>query len=111
MVIRSNISTPLTAAIPNILRKTWLKILGVTLENAPDKWDLHFDEMISRAAGRLYILRVCKYYGMSINQLNLLFNSLIMRLFIYGVELWGGTYDKHINQIDKFISRAYQMFI
>ena len=75
MVIRSKISTPLPAAIPNIHRKTWLKILGITLENAPDKWDLQFDEMISRAAGRLYILRVCKYYGMSINQLNLLFNS------------------------------------
>ena len=61
MVIRSKISTTLPAAIPNIHRKTWLKILGVNLENAPDKWDLHFDEMISRAAGRLYILRVCKY--------------------------------------------------
>ena len=108
MVIRSKISTPLPVAIPNIHRNTWLKILGVTLENAPDKWDLHFDEMISRAAGRLYILRVCKYYGMSINQLILLFNSLIMPFFIYGVELWGGTYDKYINQIDKFISRAYR---
>ena len=36
MVIRSKISTPLPVAIPNIHRKTWLKILGVTLENAPD---------------------------------------------------------------------------
>ena len=56
----------------------------------------------------MYILGVCKYYGMSINQLNLLFNSLIMSLFIYGVELWGGTYNKYINQIEKFISRAYR---
>ena len=31
-----------------------------------------------------------------------------MPLFIYGVELWGGTYHKYINQIDKFISRAYR---
>ena len=54
----------------------------------------------------MYILRVCKYYGMSINQLNLLFNSLIMSLFIYGIELC--TYNKYINQIEKFISRAYQ---
>ena len=55
------------AAIPNINRKSWLKILGITLENVPDKWDIHFEEMIGRAAGRMYILRVCKYYGMSIN--------------------------------------------
>ena len=95
MVIMSKISKSLPAPIPNINRKSWLKILGITLENVPDKWDIHFEEMIGRAAGRMYILRVCKYYGMSINQLNLLFNSLIMSLFIYGVELWGGTYNKY----------------
>ena len=82
--------------------------MGIILENVPDKWDIHFEEMIGRAAGRMYILRVCKYYGMSINQLNLLFSSLIMSLFMYGVELWGGTYNKYINQIEKFISRAYR---
>ena len=51
-----------------------MKILGITLENVP-KWDIHFEEMIGRAAGKMYILRVCKYYGMSINQLNLLYNK------------------------------------
>ena len=64
--------------------------------------------MISKAAGRMYILRVCKYYDMPINQLNLLLNSLIIPLFTYGIELWGGTYSKYINQIEKFISRAYR---
>ena len=79
----------------------------MNLENIPDKWDVHFDEMISKAAGRMYIL-VCKYYDMPINQLNLLFDSLIIPLFTYGIELWGGTYSKYINQIEKFISRAYR---
>ena len=77
------------------------------MENIPDKWDVHFDEMISKAAGRMYILSVCNYYDMPINQLKLLFNSLIIPLFTYGIELWGGTYSKY-NQIDKFISRAYR---
>ena len=48
MVIMSKISTPLPPAIPNINRKSWLKILGITLENVPDKWDIHFEEMIGR---------------------------------------------------------------
>ena len=106
MVIMSKISTPLPAAIPNINynRKSWLKILGITLENVPDKWDIHFEEMIGRAAGRMYILRACKYYGMSINQLNILFNSLIMSLFIYGVELWGDTVPLRINLTLRFRS-------
>ena len=44
MVIMSKISTPLPAAIPNIDRKSWLKILGITLENVADKWDIHFED-------------------------------------------------------------------
>ena len=56
MVIRSKISITLPPAIPNIKRKSSLKILGMNLENIPDKWDVHFDEMISKAAGRMYIL-------------------------------------------------------
>ena len=67
MVIISNISTPLPAPIPNIDRKSWLKILGITLENVPDKLDIHFEEIIGRAAGRMYIIRAIKYYGMPIN--------------------------------------------
>ena len=39
---------------------------------------------------------------------SILLNSLIMSLFIYGIELCGGTYSKYINQIEKFISRAYR---
>ena len=37
MVIMSKIPTPLPATIPNTNRKSWLKILGITLENVPDK--------------------------------------------------------------------------
>lgn len=77
----------LSPFILNIERRSWLKILGITLENVPDKWNLHFDEMITRAGGRMCMLRVCKYYGMLMYQLNLLFLSLIISLFIYGIEL------------------------
>ena len=83
MVIRSKISTPLPVAIPNIHRKTWLKILGVTLENAPDKWDLHFDEMISRAAGRLYIttsVQVLRYVDQPVKPFIQQFNNAIIYL-------------------------------
>ena len=92
MLIRRNILTPLPAIIPHIERKEWLRLLGITLEDLPDKWDLHFEEMMGKASGRMYIPRVCKYYGMPFKQLNLLFNSLIMSLFTYGIQLWGGTY-------------------
>ena len=57
----------------------------------------------------MYILRVCKYYGFTTKQLELLFQSLIMSLFTFGIELWGGaSYTKYISQIDKFVNRAYR---
>ena len=109
MVIRGNISTPLPAVFPHIKRKPWLKILGIILEDLPNKWELQFDEMIRKASSRMYIMRVCKHYGLPRKQLDLLFNSLIMPLFTYGSELWGGAcYGKYINQIEKFIRRAYR---
>ena len=109
MIVRGRTSVPLPSCIPSIKRKTWLKILGITLEEIPENWDRHFEEMLKKASGRMYILRVCKYYGFTTKQLELLFQSLIMSLFTFGIELWGGaSYTKYISQIDKFVNRAYR---
>ena len=84
-----------------------LRILGVTLQDNPCNWDLHFEEMLRKASGRMYIMRVCKYYGLSLEQLDLLFDSLIMSIFTFAIELWGCAYEsKYLNQIDKFIKHA-----
>jgi hypothetical protein len=52
-----------------------VKILGITVEEIPENWDRHFEEMFKKASGRMYILRVCKYYGFTTKQLELLFQS------------------------------------
>ena len=39
----------------------------------------------------------------------LLFDSLIMSIFTFAIELWGCAYDgKYLSQIDKFIKRAHK---
>ena len=49
-----------------VKRRDWLKRLGVMFQDKPCVWDKHFQFMISNACGRLYyILRVCKFYGYS----------------------------------------------
>ena len=54
----------------------------------------------------MYIMIVCKYYDLFVKQLDLLFNSLIVSIFTYGIELWGcAYYSKCINQIDKLIDK------
>ena len=67
----------------DIERKGELKLLGVTLNEEPCNWDthlMHFDLVISKASPIIYILRVCKYYGYSLQELTVLFNGLIMSL-------------------------------
>jgi hypothetical protein len=80
MIVRGKVSTPLPDHIPSIKRKEWLKLLGVTMEDIPGKWDKHFEEMMKKASRRMYILSVCKHYGLSTHQLDLLFKSLIVSL-------------------------------
>ena len=95
--------------MPGIERKEWLKLLRITFHEDPCNWDLHIDSLLSRAASRLYILRVCKYYGYTKYQLSKLFDSLIMSLFLYGLEVWGSAFQgKYLDRIDSFIRRAYR---
>ena len=109
MIVRGKVSAPLPDHIPFIIRKDWLKILGVTIKEIPGKWDKHFEEMMKKASSRMYILRVCKHYGFSTQQLDLLFNSLIISLFTFAVEIWGrASYHKYVSQIDKFVNRAHR---
>ena len=109
IVVRGKMCATPPNRIPSITRKTWLKILGVTVEETPGKWDIHFEEMLKKTSERMYILRVCKYYGFTKEQLDLLFQSLIMPLFTFAVEIWGGaSHSKYISKIDKFINRAHR---
>ena len=109
MVIREKTRKPLPEAISDIQRKNKLKLLGVTCNEQQCKvWDTHFNHMLSKASSRLYILRVCKYYGY-FNELTILFDSLIMSLFTYAIKVWACAYDgKYLVQIhvDKFCKCA-----
>ena len=73
-------------------RKEKLKLLGVTFEQVPVNWDTHIDYLLSKASSRLYIIRICKYYGYSIENLDLLFQSLILSVFTYAIEVWGALF-------------------
>ena len=87
IIIDGNTTHPLPDPLPTITRKSWLKILGVTLHEKPGNWDNHFNEIISKAGSRMYILRVCKYYGFSKKDLDLLFHSLIVSALVFGKEV------------------------
>ena len=92
MLLRSRTIKPAPSPVTGIERKEWLKLLGITFHGDPCNWDLHVDSLLSRASSRLCILRVCRYYGYTKDQLSKVFDSLIMSLFLYGLEVWGSAY-------------------
>ncbi|CAB4001689.1 Hypothetical predicted protein [Paramuricea clavata] len=82
MVIRGKITRPLPAPLPMIVRKSWLKILGVTFQENPSMWDMHLDELI---------------------------NDLILSILVFGIEVWGcASYSKYLSQVDQLLKRAYK---
>ena len=58
----------------------------------PCNWDSHFQNMMDKANSRLHILRICKYYGYTLEELTILFHSLIMSVFTYAIEVWACAY-------------------
>ena len=108
MVVHGRISKPLPPLVQGIERKSSLKLLGIIFGGNPSDWDLHVDNLLLKASSRLYILRVCKYFGHPKEQLTKLFDLLIMSLFLYGIEIWGAAYQgKYLDRIDKFFKRAF----
>ena len=56
--------------LPGIKGKSWLKLFGITFHEDATNWDIHIDNMLSKANSRMYVLRVCKSYGYSKVELN-----------------------------------------
>ena len=109
MLVSGGTLKPLPPATVGIERKKWLKLLGITFQDDPRCWDLHVDNLLSKAGSRMYILRVCRSYGYSRDYLSKLFDSLIISLFLYGIEVWGSALqNKHLERIDKFFKRAHR---
>ena len=91
MVVRGRTNKLPPPQIDNIQRKSWLNLLEMLLQDDPCNWDMQVDNLLSKAASRVYILRVCRLYGYTKENLNLLFESLIQSLFYYGIEVWGSA--------------------
>lgn len=107
MVIHGKTSKPKPQPLQDIKRKESLKLLGITFQNKPTSWNIHIDNMLSKASSRLYIIRNCKAYRYPPEQLSKLFDSLILSIFTYGIQVWGAAYHrKDRERIDRFFKRA-----
>jgi len=107
MVVRGKTWKTPPGDIDGLARKKELKLLGVTFNEDPCDWNTQFEHMLGKANSRLYILKVCEYFDYSFSELTVLFDSLIMSLFLYALEVWAcAHHGKYIAQINKFCRRA-----
>ena len=66
MVLSKGVLKQLSPQIDEMKCKEWLKLLGAaSIQDDPCCWDLHIDNVLSKASGRMYILRVCKSHGIT----------------------------------------------
>ena len=75
VLLKGKSTKALPAPLAFIERKPSLKLLGVTFQSDPCNWDLHLDNILSKASIRLHILRVCKFYGLPLDHVHILFTS------------------------------------
>ena len=102
MVLRRKTTKQAPDALPSVVRKPEHILFGVTCNQDPCNWDTHFDILLRKASSKLYIMRVCKFYGYLQEELTALF-SLIMSSLLYAIEVCGSALEcKYLSRIDKF---------
>ena len=110
MLLKGKSTKAVPVPLASIERKPSLKLLGLTFQSDPCNWDLHLDNILSKVSSRLYILSVCKFYGLPLDHLHLLFTSLILPIFTYAVEvLCCAYYHKYLSRIDSLFKRAFKL--
>ena len=92
MLLKGKSTKALPVPLASIEWKPSLKLLGVTFQSDPCNWDLHLDNILSKASSCLYMSCVCKFYGLPLDHLHPLFTNLILPIFTYAVEVWGCVY-------------------
>jgi hypothetical protein len=76
LVVRGKSQASLPLPLPGIEQVDHIKLLDVYFHHSPNNWELQFETLLTKAGKRMYILRVCKMYGYSRNNLHYLFHSL-----------------------------------
>ena len=85
-----------------------MRYLGITID-ARLNFDKHIDiltKQISRSVGILSKLR----HILPITALRNLYYSMVHSQLLYGIAIWGNTYDKHLKRLILLQNKAVKIF-
>jgi len=92
--------------IPYVEQLNEAKLLGVVINNKL-AFDSRVKYILRQCSQRLYLIKLLHHQGLPLEQLNIVFQAIIVSRIPYAVSAWGGfvTYDIK-RKIDTFFSRA-----
>ena len=92
--------------LPDIIRDSTLKVLGVTFTSTLSASD-HVRSVISGNAQSVYALRVLRHHGLGEDGLWTVFRAVVVSRLIYAASAWiGFTTRTDIQRIDAFLRRC-----
>ena len=102
---RLSIDLPALQAIEKI-KET--KLLGVIFSDS-FHFDSHVNYILKICSQRSYLMRKLRDQGLSANQLNIVFDAIILSRIMYGVCAWSGFLSiELIGRIDAFFRRMFK---
>ena len=72
------------------------------------KWNSHIDTITKKAETRINMMRPLKY-KVDRKSLEIIYNTFILPVMMYGIEVWGGTYDSNILKLERLNIEAMRL--
>ena len=83
------------------------KYLGITLDSQP-KFDIHISKLLTKISRSIGVMSKIRHYLPKTVLLNLYF-ALIHSQLLYGIAVWGSTYQTLINKLQVLQNKAMKM--
>ena len=104
-------SDPLQLAGQELQSSEVCKILGIKVANNL-KWDIHINDIICKASGRLFMLTTLRRFGLAIKDLVTIYVGFIRPLLEYAVPAWHpGLTTKQHNSLERIQKRACRIIL
>ena len=86
-----------------------IKLLGIYIQSDL-KWDKHMNEVVKRANGKLYMLRLLKSHGLPRCDLLTIFQSYVRPVLEYAAPVWHGGITRNQNdKLERIQKRALRI--